>query len=100
MRELEETFEVLAEYRDVTVVKSDPLPLPDFVRERGLIDDYLDRTLPHVPPNPLAAGRDELQSALIKAQEVRELPEYATAVGFTQLLVELRRATKGTHYKW
>ena len=100
MRELEETFDLLAEYRDVTVVKADPLPLPDFVTERAVVEDYLDRTLPWVPPVPLAAGRDDLQNALIKAREARELPEYQTPVGFTRLLVELRKATKGTHYKW
>ncbi|HEX7616415.1 MAG TPA: UvrD-helicase domain-containing protein [Thermoanaerobaculia bacterium] len=100
MRELEETFHLLAEYRDVTVVKADPLPLPDFVHERAAVEDYLDRTLPLVPKTPLAAGRDDLQTALIKAHEARELPEYQTPAGFTRLLAEMRRATKGTHYKW
>ncbi len=100
MRELEDSFELYAEYPDVVPVVADPLALPDFEEIRGKIEDFLRRVIPLVPEAPGAAGRDDLQARLLEARNLRELPEYATPPGFARLLRILRPAGGATLYKW
>ena len=49
MNELEESFELYAEYPDVEPVVADPLALPDFADIRKRIEDFLRRVIPLVP---------------------------------------------------
>lgn len=101
MRELEETFEVLAEYRDVTVVKSDPLPLPDFRTLRKGIEEYLERAVALVPLEAHATGRDGVQNILLEAKDLIRLPEYETASGFARLLQTLRKSpSRKAQFTW
>lgn len=100
MSELEESFELYAEYPDVEPVVSDPLALPDFADIRGKIEDFLRRALPLVPETPGASGRDDLQARLLEAKDLLELPDFDTPPGFARLLRTLRPAGGVTQYKW
>ena len=100
MKELEESFELFAEYPDVEPVVSDPLSFPDFVRERRAVEDFLRRVVPLVPSTPGASGRDELQSRLLQARDLMELPDFDTPPAFARLLRTLRPAGGVTQYKW
>ena len=91
MRELEDSFELYAEYPDVVPVVADPLALPDFSLVRRAVEDFLKRVIPLVPGAADDSGRDDVQRALIDAKFIRELPEYATPGGFARLLRTLRK---------
>ena len=100
IRELADSFELLAEYRDVTPVVADPLPLPDFTAIRARVEDFLDRALPLVPDTPHEKGRDDVQKKLLEARDLRRLPGYETPAGFARVLTALRPSGKGAQYKW
>jgi ATP-dependent helicase/nuclease subunit A len=91
MKELEDSFELYAEYPDVVPVVADPLALPDFSRVRPGIENFLERAIPLVPDVADDSGRDDVQRALIEAGSLRELPEYETPGGFARLLRTLRK---------
>ena len=100
MNELEESFELFADYPDVEAVVADPLALPDFGRERKRVEDFLRKAIPLVPPEPGPAGRDKLQPKLLEARDLLELPDYGTPSGFARLLGSLRPSGGATQYKW
>ena len=91
MKELEDSFELYAEYPDVVPVVADPLALPDFSRVRPLVEDFLERAIPLVPGTAHESGRDDVQRTLLEARSLRELPDYATPGGFARLLRTLRK---------
>ncbi len=100
MNELEDSFELFAEYPDVVPEVADPLALPDFAGIRGRIEDFLGKAIPLVPEVPGASGRDDLQSRLLEVRDLLELPDYSTAAGFAHLLGILRPSGGVTQYKW
>ena len=100
MNELEESFELYAEYPDVEPAVSDPLALPDFADIRKKIEDFLRRVIPLVPETPGASGRDDLQARLLEAKDLLELPDFDTPPGFARLLRTLRPSGGVTQYKW
>jgi ATP-dependent helicase/nuclease subunit A len=100
MNELEESFELFAEYPDVEPAVSDPLALPDFAGTRGRVEDFLRRSIPLVPEAPGQAGRDDLQVRLLAARDLMELPDFETPAAFARLLSILRPAGGVTLYKW
>ncbi|HSB64693.1 MAG TPA: UvrD-helicase domain-containing protein [Thermoanaerobaculia bacterium] len=100
MKELEDSFELYAEYPDVVPVVSDPLALPDFKGTREEVEDFLERAIPLVPPEPGPEGRDDLQTKLLEARALLQLPEYATPAGFARLLRTLRPHGGATQKRW
>ncbi|MCM3877267.1 MAG: UvrD-helicase domain-containing protein, partial [Thermoanaerobaculia bacterium] len=100
MKELEESFELYAEYPDVEPVVADPLPLPDFAGIREEIEDFLRRSIPLVPPEPGPEGRDKLQTKLLDARGLIELPDFGTPAGFARLLRTLRPHGGATQKRW
>jgi ATP-dependent helicase/nuclease subunit A len=100
MKELEDSFELYAEYPDVEPVVADPLALPDFLGTREEVEDFLERAIPLVPPEPGPEGRDELQTKLLGARDLLQLPEYATPAGFARLLRTLRPHGGVTQKRW
>ena len=100
MNELEESFELFADYPDVTPVVADPLALPDFGRERKTIEDFLRKAIPLVPAEPGPEGRDKLQTKLLEARDLLELPDYVTPAGFARLLRSLRPSGGATQKRW
>ena len=91
MNELEESFELYAEYPDVIPEVADPLALPDFVNIRKKIEDFLRRVIPLVPAEAHDSRRDDVQRALLEARDLITLPDFDTPGGFARLLRTLRR---------
>ncbi|MEO8585913.1 MAG: UvrD-helicase domain-containing protein [Acidobacteriota bacterium] len=100
MNELEESFELYAEYPDVEPVVSDPLALPDFRDMREGIEDFLRKAIPLVPAEPGPEGRDKLQTKLLEARDLIELPDFGTPAGFARLLRTLRPSGGATQKRW
>ena len=92
MKELEDSFELYAEYPDVVPVVADPLALPDFKEIRGRIEDFLRKGIPLVPDAADDSGRDDIQRALLQARDLIALPDFDTPPGFARLLRTLRKA--------
>lgn len=101
MKELEESFELYAEYPDVEPVVADPLALPDFGTMRPGIEDFLRRVIPLVPAEPHEKGRDSVQRTLLEARDLLELPDYRTPAGFARLLRTLRKTpSRRAQFTW
>ncbi|MGA7990569.1 MAG: UvrD-helicase domain-containing protein, partial [Thermoanaerobaculia bacterium] len=101
MKELEESFELYAEYPDVEPVVADPLALPEFGKLRREIEEFLERAIPLVPAEPHETGRDAVQRALLEARDLVELPDYGTPAGFARLLGTLRKTpSRKAQFTW
>ena len=101
MNELEESFELFADYPDVEPVVADPLALPDFGGTREKVENFLESVLPLVPDSADDSGRDDVQRILLEARDLLALPDHGTAGGFARLLRTLRKTpSRKAQFTW
>ncbi|HMA16968.1 MAG TPA: UvrD-helicase domain-containing protein, partial [Thermoanaerobaculia bacterium] len=77
---LKQTYELLADNRDVVAAPSRPVGRPDLSGARTAVCDFLDRALPHVPMPAQPGGRDGFQEKLLAAAHLRTLEGPAATV--------------------
>jgi ATP-dependent helicase/nuclease subunit A len=94
---LKQTYELLADNRDVVAAPSPPVAQPDLSRARTAVCEFLDRAVPHVPMPALAGGRDRFQEKLLAAAHLRTLEGPAVTV---KLLSQLESRPNSTLKTW
>jgi len=94
---LRQTYEMLADNRDVAPAPSSRLSEPDLSGARKAVCDFLDRAFPEVPMPALPGGRDRFQEKLIAADHLRTLEGAAATV---RLLGQLESRGDLTQRTW
>src|SRR5207237_10883664 len=92
-----QTYELLAENRDVLSAPSPPVEQSDLSAARTAVCEFLDRALPHVPDPALPGGRDRFQEKLLAAAHLRTLDGPAVTV---RLLSQLESRPNATLKTW
>ena len=100
MKELEDNFELFADYPDVVPVVADPLALPDFKDIRRKMEDFLRRVIPLVPRGSRRFGSRRPAGAAAGGEGSAPASRFRHAARIGPPSKYLRPAGGVTQYKW